>query len=295
MKKLTELIVPVIALAICAPAVAEEIEVIKDAQANSDVRIFNISGEIEVEGWSRNQVEVTGDLGNDVKELIFEVDGDDVLIEVKVDKSHDHHTSSDLVIRVPEGSSVDVGTVSADITVSAVKGRLQLQSVSGDIDTDVFGEDFRGNSVSGDIVIQGDGKEMRTKVESVSGDIDLENLDGVLEANSVSGDVTVEDSRFSEVNMQTVNGDLEFLAELYGESRMHMETVNGEIDINFEGDVSARFDIETFNGDINNCFGPESQRTSKYAPGRELNFTEGGGTGRVVVRTLNGDLDLCKE
>ena len=291
MKKLTVLI----ALAICAPAVADEIEMIKDAQANSDVRIFNISGEIEVEGWSRNQVEVTGDLGSDVKELIFEVDGDDVLIEVKVDKGHDHNTSSDLVIRVPEGSSVDVGTVSADITVSGVQGRQQLQSVSGDIESGVFGEEFRANSVSGDIGIQGDGKEMRTKVESVSGDVDMENLNGVLEANSVSGDVTVADSRFSEVNMQTVNGDLEYFAELYGDSRMHMETVNGEIDINFDGDVSARFDIETFNGDINNCFGPESQRTSKYAPGRELKFTEGGGKGRVVVRTLNGDLDLCKD
>lgn len=290
MKKLTVLL----ALAICAPAVADEIEMIKDAQAKSDVRIFNISGEIEVEGWSRNQVEVTGDLGSDVKELIFEVDGDDVLIEVKVDKGHDHNTSSDLVIRVPEGSSVDVGTVSADITVMGVQGRQQLQSVSGDIESSVFAEEFRANSVSGDIVIQGDGKEMRTKVESVSGDLDMENLDGVLEANSVSGDVTVADSRFSEVNMQTVNGDLEYLAELYGDSRMHMETVNGEIDINFDGDVSARFDIETFNGDINNCFGPESQRTSKYAPGRELKFTEGGGKGRVVVRTLNGDLDLCK-
>lgn len=290
MKKLTVLL----ALAICAPAVADEIEMIKDAQAKSDVRIFNISGEIEVEGWSRNQVEVTGDLGSDVKELIFEVDGDDVLIEVKVDKGHDHNTSSDLVIRVPEGSSVDVGTVSADITVMGVQGRQQLQSVSGDIESSVFAEEFRANSVSGDIVIQGDGKEMRTKVESVSGDLDMENLDGVLEANSVSGDVTVADSRFSEVNMQTVNGDLEYFAELYGDSRMHMETVNGEIDINFDGDVSARFDIETFNGDINNCFGPESQRTSKYAPGRELKFTEGGGKGRVVVRTLNGDLDLCK-
>jgi len=291
MKKLTVLL----ALTICAPAVADEIEMIKDAQAKSDVRIFNISGEIEVEGWSRNQVEVTGDLGSDVKELIFEVDGDDVLIEVKVDKGHDHHTSSDLFIRVPEGSSVDVGTVSADIIVMGVKGRQQLQSVSGDIESSVFAEEFRANSVSGDIEIQGDGKEMRTKVESVSGDLDMENLDGVLEANSVSGDLTVANSRFSEVSMQTVNGDLEYFAELYGDSRMHMETVNGEIDINFDGEVSARFDIETFNGDINNCFGPESQRTSKYAPGRELKFTEGGGKGRVVVRTLNGDLDLCKE
>ena len=58
--------------------------------------------------------------------------------------------------------------------------------------------------------------------------------------------------------------------------------------------MSARFDIETFNGNIRNCFGPDSVRTSKYAPGRELKFTEGGGSGRVTINTLNGNLRLCK-
>jgi hypothetical protein len=64
--------------------------------------------------------------------------------------------------------------------------------------------------------------------------------------------------------------------------------------VDFEGDVSARFDIETFNGAIRNCFGPEAVRTSKYAPGRELKFTEGSGSGRVSIQTLNGSLRLCK-
>ena len=78
---------------------------------------------------------------------------------------------------------------------------------------------------------------------------------------------------------------------------MHIEVAenNGDVDIKFSGEVSARFDIETFNGRIRNCFGPEPVRTSEYAPGRELRFTEGGGEGRVVIRTLNGGLRLCTE
>ena len=72
------------------------------------------------------------------------------------------------------------------------------------------------------------------------------------------------------------------------------ESVNGDVDIRFEGGVNARFDIETFNGDIDNCFGPKAERTSKYAPGWELSFTEGDGDGRVTISTLNGDIDLCK-
>jgi DUF4097 and DUF4098 domain-containing protein YvlB len=74
-----------------------------------------------------------------------------------------------------------------------------------------------------------------------------------------------------------------------------LETINGDLDIEFNESISARFDIETFNGDIRNCFGPEPVRTSKYTPGRELKFTQGAGGGRVTIKTLNGDLRLCKE
>jgi DUF4097 and DUF4098 domain-containing protein YvlB len=76
--------------------------------------------------------------------------------------------------------------------------------------------------------------------------------------------------------------------------RLDIETINGTVDVEFDGDVSARFDIETFNGSIRNCFGPDAVRTSQYAPGRELKFTEGDGDGRVTINTLNGSLNLCK-
>ncbi|MDE0755233.1 MAG: hypothetical protein OSB26_11330 [Woeseiaceae bacterium] len=70
--------------------------------------------------------------------------------------------------------------------------------------------------------------------------------------------------------------------------------VNGSVDVDFNGDVSAEINIETFNGSIRNCFSPDAVKMSKYAPGRELDFTEGSGNGRVKIRTLNGSVRLCK-
>ena len=64
--------------------------------------------------------------------------------------------------------------------------------------------------------------------------------------------------------------------------------------MDFDGPVNAEFDISTFNGDIRNCFGPKPERTSEYAPGRELRFREGQGSGRVRIKTLNGDVDVCR-
>ena len=59
--------------------------------------------------------------------------------------------------------------------------------------------------------------------------------------------------------------------------------------------MNAEFDIETFNGDIDNCFGPKSRRTREYAPGNELQFSEGAPGARVRIKTLNGGVEICKK
>ena len=277
------------------PAVADEVERSVDARPDGNVSISNVAGSIEVSGWSRNQVDVTADLGSGVEELIVERDGDDVVVKVKVPRNKHRNISTDLVVRVPENSSIDVGGVSADIEIDDVFGEQRLHVVSGDIVTQAFGADVQAESVSGDIELDGDDQAMLTQLSSVSGDIDAVRLAGDIEATSVSGDLVIAEGSFKRAQANTVNGDLVFRAELVDGGKLDIETINGSVDVDFMGDVSARFDIETFNGSIRNCFGPKTERTSKYAPGRGLKFTEGGGESRVTIRTLNGSLTLCKD
>ena len=246
-------------LATATTAQAREVDESIDAASDGHVEIINISGSIEVYGWSSDTVEVKGELGSKVEELILERNGDRVLVKVKVPRNNSSNISSDLVVRVPEGSSVDVSTVSADIT----------------------SED-------------GNGGEIEIQANTVSGDVEINNVSGEVGAEAVSGEVIVRDGWFERVNLNTVNGEIVFHAELRDDGKLSVETVNGDVDIQFADGVSARFDIETFNGDIDNCFGPKAERTSKYAPGWELSFTEGGGDGRVTITTLNGDVEMCK-
>ena len=278
-----------------ATAVAEDINKRLDAASDGVVSISNISGSVEVSGWSRNEVEVTGMLGDDVEELIFERHGDEIEITVRVPQRNSHDIASDLVIKVPEKSSMEVVSVSADVDIQNVKGAQELQTVSGDVDSEAFSADVEVETVSGDIELQGDDNEARTRLESVSGDVEAQNLAGEISANTVNGDITLVNSSFDRVRLETVNGDIIFNSALSKNGTFNLETINGDVDIDFSGTISARFDIETFNGDIRNCFGPKPVRTSKYTPGTELKFTEGDGDGRVGIQTLNGDLRLCKD
>lgn len=286
-----------LAVLLAAPAVAEEVNQTRDADANGKVSVSNTSGEIEIVGWDRNQVQVTGTIGDDVEELIFETSGRQTTIKVKIPSHRGHFDDADaeLLIRVPRGSAIDVGVISADIDVEGVRGEQELHSVSGDITTEVYGADVEAESVSGDVDAEGNGEDGRTELASVSGDVTANNLAGEVSAGTVSGDVEIVGGSFGRAGLETVNGDIEFSAALREGGKMNVETVNGSVEIQFAGSVDARFDIETFNGRIKNCFGPKAERTSKYAPGWELSFVEGSGEGRVVISTLNGGVTLCKE
>jgi DUF4097 and DUF4098 domain-containing protein YvlB len=266
-----------------------------DAARDSYIEIYNTSGDIQVIGWSQDRVQVKGTIDDKVEELILERDGKDILIKVKVPHRHHGSIDADLVISVPENSSIEVSAVSADIEVSGVLGKQSLETVSGDIETTAFGKDIEAGTVSGDVEITGNGQAADIEAATVSGDVTLTNLGGRVDAESVSGDVEIIGGVFDDVYLESVNGDLEFRAELKDGGDLGMESVNGTVDIVFTKPVSARFDIETFNGSIRNCFGPKPQRTSRYSPGLELSFTVGDGDSHVSIETLNGSVNICNQ
>ena len=287
------LIVLVAGLAGMPAAADEEVNRTIDAAAKSYIEIFNTSGTIEVTGWSKKSVEVKAILGDSVEELVVERDGDEILIKVEVPNRHWGDIDADLVIHVPERSTIEVSGVSTDIQVDGVLGEQSLGTVSGDIESNNVADDLEAESVSGDIEISGNGTEANTETATVSGDVILTNVSGSVEAESVSGDVEVTGGVFDDAHFESVNGDILFHGELTQDGDLSAESVNGTVDIGFTKPVSARFDIETFNGSIKNCFGPKPERTSRYSPGLELSFTTGDGEARVGVETLNGSVRIC--
>lgn len=265
-----------------------------DAAAESYVEVSNTSGSTRITGWSQNKVRVQGTLGDKVEELIFERDGDDIVIKVKVPRNNRGDIDADLVISIPEQSSIDVSGVSADIEVDGVLGEQSIATVSGDVVTKGVASDVEAASVSGDVEVSGTGQDAETEAATVSGDVSLSNLAGGVEAESVSGDVSLVGGSFERVGLESVNGDITYKAALRSGGRLSMESVNGTVELELTEKVSARIDIETFNGSIKNCFGPKPERTSRYSPGLELSFTEGDGDGRIEIETLNGSVRLCQ-
>ena len=293
---MNKMITMILSFLLVMPVMAEEeVDKTLDAAADGQVNVSNIAGSVTVTGWTRNAVEVTGTLGRNVEELVFERNKDKVTIKVKVPRRGGRGIDSDLHINVPQGSSIDVSGVSADISVTDVMGEQRLHTVSGDVSTESAGSDVTAESVSGDVEVDGDKSDTETTASTVSGDVTLFRVSGMVSAESVTGEVIVDEGSFSRVELSVVNGELLFRAELRQDGKLSAETVNGDVDVELVGDVSAKIDVNTINGRIRNCFGPEPQRTSKYAPGWSLSFTEGDGDGRIDISTVNGGVGLCRK
>jgi DUF4097 and DUF4098 domain-containing protein YvlB len=284
---------PIIALAAGA-AHAEEVTKSGPADPKGEVNIVNVAGEVEVVGWDRAEVQVHADLGSGVERLDFKTEGAHTLVKVVLPRMGGSSGSSDLVVRVPLGSSISVNTVSADQRITGVRGTQRLQAVSGSVETEFGPGDLEVKTVSGSITARGTGKGT-VRATTVSGDVQLDKIGRELDLNTVSGDMTVRVAdRLQRARIKTTNGNLEFTAALDKGARIDAEAINGDLRFALRGDIDAAFDIETFNGDIENCFGPKPSRTREYGPGNELRFTQGKGDAQVRVKTLNGAVGICQ-
>jgi DUF4097 and DUF4098 domain-containing protein YvlB len=286
-----------VALVVASPAAVAGTPINERAAADpaGQVEISNISGSVVVTGWDRNEIEVTGELGEGSEKLEFSRTNQLTRIKVILPKRSSHVESSDLIVKVPARSSIGANTVSADLRIQGVHGAQRLQSVSGNIHTGVDREDVECKTVSGNIHVTGSGQANLTTVMTVSGDATLDRLAGEVNGNTVSGDLNVSMGETSRSRLRSTSGDLIVAGRLADDARLDFESMSGDVRVDLAGQVNAEFDVSSFNGDISNCFGPKPVRTDEYAPGTELRFRQGAGGARVRIKTFNGDVRLCNK
>lgn len=286
------------ALCLAIAAHAESVERRVPADQKGEVEIVNVSGDVQVSGWDRPEVEVSAELGNAVERLDVLSDEKNRRTTVKVvlpGGRSSSGSSSDLIVRIPRGSALTINTIGADQTIADVRGAQRLQAVSGTINTQAWAEELAIKTISGDVVIRAHRTPSNITVTTISGGISLADAAGELALETVTGDMTINMESLTRGRIRTTNGDVHLRTVLARDARLDAEAINGDLHFTLRNPLDAEFDIETFNGEIDNCFGPKSERKHEIVPGNVLRFKEGAGSARVRVKTLNGGVEVCKE
>jgi hypothetical protein len=262
------------------------------ADPQGEVEIVNVSGSVEIDGWDRNEVDVSGTAGKDVERVDVTGAGNRTSIHVvsRSGRSWGSDGEARLVVHVPRKSAVTVTLVSADCEVSGVAGDLKLQSVSGDLQGDAGG-DVRASTVSGGVRLTARAAKA-IEVKTISGDIQLSGGGGEVDIVTVSGNATLELAQVTRSRFKSISGDVTAALALATDGQIESESVSGNVNLKFAGEPSAEFDVQSLSGDIKNCFGPKPVE-SHYGPGSRLEFKNGDGHARVRINTKSGDVRLC--
>lgn len=289
MKRIAVIFV-LLAVAIAAPVSAQrKVDEVRPLNGDGWVQIDNLAGSVQVIGWDSAQVEITGVLGKNVRDI--EISGDERELEIHVDvPEHADDLESELTIRLPVNASVEVETVSATVQVEGVTGPVDVETVSGWVKIADRASELSVETVSGEISIAL--ASSSTDLETVSGDIVVEDATGRIDAETVSGDIEVKQGLVDSADFQTVSGNITFLADLATRSGLDIETTSGNVTVAVSPAITADFEISTFSGSISNAIGPEARRTNQYTPEQELNFTTGGGGAQVSIETFSGAINI---
>ncbi len=245
----------------------------------------NLSGEISVGAWERDELEVQGD-EDDMALMVWRSGS---TVRVVRDDRKGRRRSVDAAVRRPAWADVEIGGPSLDVRVEGMSGRVEVMSVSGDVWVENVGGPVSVRTMDGEIDLVG--ARAGVGVSSQSDDVRLRDAGGPVVAHSGSGDLALVDVHSASVRAETQDGDITFAGTLSAGGDYGFCVHDGHASIAIPSNTDARFSVSTFDGD----FASDSPvRIERFTGGREFEFTLGEGCARVEIQVFDGEIRILE-
>ncbi len=240
-----------------AGTVTKKFEKTLQLNANAKVKIKNVNGEIFVESWGGEKIEIFAE------------------IKVNASRSRDAESFMDKV-KIKIDHNADKVFVQPDYPKDDEDGFFDS----------IFGHKRPSVRVDFSIKVP---EDARLDLDSVNGSLQVVNIGGPAVLSTVNGKVIAKQMRNS-VDAKTTNGgiNVEF-DDVHLTDNMYFHTVNGSINLYVPRNISADVDISTLNGAVHTDFpltlhGIWSPKSIKGA------INDGGKC--INLKTVNGRVSL---
>jgi hypothetical protein len=181
-----------------------------------------------------------------------------------------------------------IGSGQVDTSVEVDAPRLcdlRFDGVSADVTATGFAGAQEYRTVSGDLVLDGTGGDVRIK--GVSSDISLraEAALASLEINTVSGDVSAVAPSIDQLRMTTVSGDIELEGILADGPQHRIETVSGDFSMGATGNLTVEVRGLSTDANIRLPHRSEGSRDRRR-------YVIGDGGPEVLFSSMSGDIEV---
>ncbi len=273
---------------------------------DGDVYLENISGKIDIKSWDKAEVKIdalkvsTASTLSEAKEnaaevkIIVEPQGNTLRVKTEYPEHKFGKKSSNVSVSynlwIPAKASVNVHSVSGDVSLGGIGGKTKVYLVSGDITVVKAEKDVDCESVSGKIGLQDIGGDAYLK--TVSGGIKVSGIKGSVKANATSGSVElmgVSGAKFVDGNV--LSGSITYEGKLNAEGRYTFNTHSGNVEIMLPSDSSFELEARTFSGRIDSEF---EMTVSGKLKAKAIQGTVNKGGAFVKLTTFSGNITLRK-
>jgi len=269
------------------------------------VILKNVSGDIEVRSWDKNEVKIEAlkvsrasslsKAQENAKRVEIEVikDGNVLRIGTKYPRTifGSINVAVNYNLLIPSEAAIKVHSVSGDVVLTGIGGAVETDTVSGDVEVSKALKGVESKAVSGDITLEDISGSLYVK--AVSGDVKLQGIKGSIEIDTVSGDVDLRNvSQAKTVRAKTLSGEITYDGQLMANGKYDLNSHSGDIKMRIPADSAFDFEVETFSGTINTAF--EITVSGKISK-KEIRGSVNGGGADVSLSTFSGDISLEKK
>lgn len=273
-------------------------------QPGSRLVVDNRNGSVEVMGWERSEIEVTGTRYASTEEALRDIriqvepGAGEVRVRSVLPRRGDsgwgmgNSGGVRYVIRVPQRAVLDeVVTSNGAIRAENLQGTARLRTSNGRVEVLRLQGDLDVTTSNGSV----EARELTgsATVRTSNGAISLEDVRGRLEATTSNGSIR---ARLSDpvadqpVRLTSSNGAVDLTMEAVRNNPVQLTTSNSSITLRLPATVDAELEADTSNSRINSDFDVQ------IGPGKLSKGHVSGRLGRggapVTLRTSNGNINV---
>lgn len=263
-------------------------------------RVFleNFNGSVEVLGWDKDSVEVTGSKYASRQEVMeamkVEVVASEGSIRIRTlrPETRNCNCGAKYVLRVPREVKLDrVETSNGGLRLEALRGEARVRTSNGSLKVNDFRGPLEATTSNGSLEVMG--YEGVATLKTSNGRIRGDGLKGRLDATTSNGsiDVTVaEPSAGLPMKFTTSNGSVNVTVEKWTGSGLVARTSNSSINVRLPEGVNAQLQASTSNGSINTEFEITTSQMSK----NRVDGRIGAGGPLIDLATSNGGIRVLR-
>ncbi len=262
------------------------------------VMLETFNGSVEVIGWDKDEVDITGTKNaareEVMKEIKIDVDAQEEVVRIRAIRPVERNCNcgAKFVLKVPRKVILDnIQTSNASVRVESITGNSRLKTSNGSVR--VWGVDGNLEATTSNASIE---------VGKFRGAADLRTSNGRIKADGVRGAFAAHTSNASidadvaeleagrQLVLESSNGSISLSLDAIRGNDIRVSTSNSSINVRVPSDVHADLKASTSNGNITSDVEMTTNQMSKTRVSGKLN----GGGPLMELTTSNGNVRILK-